>query len=80
MATLDPALGVARHEIGRRNIDLAVFLLAEHIDARVLQIAPDDTADGDVFAWPCIAGFEATDAADDQIDFYAGMGGGNQRI
>ena len=47
---LDPALEVARHPVGRRQVDLALAAVAEVEDARVLEEPIDDADDADVVA------------------------------
>ena len=63
---LHALVGVARHEVGARDIHLHVLALAEAVDAGVLQEAPHDGDDGDVVRLALDACDEAADAAHDE--------------
>ena len=64
---LHAAAGVAGHEVSGGDVHHLVRALAEAVDARVLQIAPDDAYDADVFRLARHAGEYAADAADDKV-------------
>ena len=44
---LDATVEIARHEVGRPDEERRLLALAEAVDARVLEVAADDRADGD---------------------------------
>ena len=64
---------VARHEVGAAQVDGAVVVGAEAVDAAMLEQAPDDGDDAHVFGGALHAGNEAADSADEQGHFHAGV-------
>ena len=70
---LDAAAEVPRHPVGRGEENLGLVVVLEIRDARVLQELVDDAGDVDVLRDPGHARAQAADAADDQVDFHAGM-------
>src|SRR5690606_26729816 len=74
---LDPAVQVAWHQV--RGADEMQLLagaptVGEAVDARVLQVAPDDRADGDVVRQAGDTGADAGDPPHDQLDPHAVLG------
>ena len=63
------------YEVGGADEDLGVAVVAEGVDARVLQEAPQDGAHPDVLAEALDAGAQAADAAHDDIDRHPGPRG-----
>ena len=82
---LDATIEIARHQIGRGNIELGLgrgqaVAGAEGIDAGVLEEAPDDRLDADVLRQARNARPQAADAAHDEIDLDAGLARVIERI
>ena len=82
---LDPPVEVARHHVGRADIDQRLrrrqaVAVAEAEDAGVLEEAADDRLDPDVLGKPRNARPQAADAADHQIDLHAGDAGVVERV
>src|SRR3954447_19424906 len=76
---LDPRVEVARHEVGRADVDLGLAVALEGQDPRVLEEAADDRVDADVLRDARHARHQAADAADVQVDGHAGLRGAVQR-
>ena len=70
-----PAIEVPGHPIGTPDVNFFVATVAEVKNARVFQKAPNDAKDANVFAQAGNAGAQATDAANDEIDLDACLGG-----
>src|SRR6185436_6937167 len=70
---LDAAVEIARHHVGRRDVDRGFAMRqavarAKAIDARVLKEPADDRLDADALGQSRHAGPQAADAADHEID------------
>ena len=73
---LDPAVEIARHHVGGRDVDGGLGVrqavaVAEAVDAAVLEEAADDRFDADVVGEARNARAQAADAAHDEIDRHA---------
>ena len=66
---------IARHPVGGAEVDFVVAAVGEVEDAGVLEEAADDGADADAAGQALDAGAEDAEAADDEVDFDAGIGG-----
>src|SRR6266852_2816758 len=82
---LDPAIEVARHEVGGGNVHRSLRVRQrmagpEAIDPAMLEEAADDRFDPDAIGEPGHAGPQATDTAHDEIDLDAGARGGVERV
>ena len=74
---LDAAVEIARHHVGRGDVDRRLRMrqavaVAEAIDAAVLEEAADDRLDADVFRQARHARPQAADAAHHEVDLHAG--------
>src|SRR5262249_38966308 len=77
---LDAAMKIARHPVGGRDVNLGIGVRkrlagAEADDAAVLEKAPDDALDADVLGKSGHTRPQAADAADNELDLNAGLGG-----
>ena len=66
----DPAVEVARHQVGAADVILGRTVAGEEVDPGMFQKAVDDADDPDIgrgFRVQC-TGCESADAADDQVD------------
>ena len=82
---LDAPVEVARHHVGRADIDQRLrrrqaMAVAEAEDAGVLEEAADDRLDADVLRQAGNAGPQAADAAHDEVDLDAGRAGVVERV
>ncbi len=71
---------VARHPVGRAEIDFVVAAVGEVEDARVLQEAADDGAHADAFRQAFDAGPQDAEAANDQVDLDSRLRGLVERL
>src|SRR5258705_4330886 len=72
---LDAPIEIALHQVGAADVHLFVAAVVEPEDSRMLQEAADDGSHTDVVADARDAGAQAADAANDQVDPYAGLRG-----
>src|SRR4051794_36407911 len=77
---LDPAVQVARHEVGAADEHLVVAAVAEVVDARVLEETSDDRRDVDCLADAGYAGTQTANAAYLQVDAHASLRGAVQGL
>src|ERR1043166_7048854 len=82
---LDPAVEVARHQVGGGDVDRRARMRqavpgAEAEDTAVLEEAADDRLDANAFGEPRHARTKAADAAHREVDFDAGARGGIERV
>ena len=68
---LDPAIEIARHPVGARQIEIGLAGVLEIVNPAVLEETADNADDADVFTQPGNFRPQAADAPDDQIDFHA---------
>ena len=66
-----PPVQIARHQIRAARIYFLIAVVAEIINAAVLQKAPHNASHGDVLAHPGQSRAQAAQAANDQFDFHA---------
>ena len=71
---LDTAVKVSGHPVRGSHIDLFISAVSEAEDAGVLQEGSYDGPHRDILGDSRYPGLQAADAADDQIDLYAGAG------
>src|SRR5215469_5317934 len=75
----DALVEITRHPVGAGQIDLLLPPIGEIKNAAVLEKTPHNAAHANAIADAANAGPQRADAAHDQIDFDAGLGGGVER-
>ena len=76
----DAPVEVAVHPVGGADEEFLVAAVEEMIDAGMLEESAEDADDADVFGQSRDAGAQAAEAADDEVDFHAGLRGGVERL
>ena len=74
-ADLDPVVQVARHQVGRGDVDFLVAAVMEHHDPWVLEETVNDADGLNIVAQTGHAGLQAAHATDDNADFDPGLAG-----
>ena len=64
---------IARHPVGRAEVDFVVAAVGEVEDAGVLEEAADNRADANAVGQPLDARAQNAEAADDEVDLDAGL-------
>ena len=77
---LDAVVEVARHQVGAAHAVEAPPVRLEDEDPAVLEVAAEDAADADVRAQLRHAGPQRADAAHEEVDLRAGLGGGVELV
>ena len=72
-ATSQRSKKIARHPVGRAKVDIVVAAIRKVEDAGVLEEAAHDGAYADVAGEAFDTGAQDAEAADDEIDFDAGI-------
>ncbi len=72
---LHPTIEIAGHPIGAREKNLGLAAIFKTVDSAVFEVLADDATDLDGIANAGDARAEAADAADDEADGDAGLGG-----
>src|SRR3712207_6945688 len=71
---------VARHEVGRADVDRLLVAVVEGVDPRVLEEAPDDRGDPDGLRDPGDARAQAAAPPHVELDRHAGLRGPVERL
>ena len=69
-----PTLGVTRHHICRGDVELHLGASAKTVNPCVFQKPADNTDNCNVFGFSGDAGYQAADAADNQLNRHAALG------
>src|SRR5205085_7711745 len=77
---LDATKKISRHPVAAGNVELRLAAVFETKYARVLEETIDDRRDADVLTHRCHTRHEAADAANEEIDFHAGVAGAIERV